>query len=125
MRTVVRTSNAPDPVGPYSQAIKGNGFLFLAGQIPIDPTTREVVQGGIREQTEQALSNVARLLEAAGSGLSNVVRCVVYLRSLDDFSAMNEVYGRYFTETPPARTTVEAGRLPKGSLIEVEVTALE
>ena len=123
-KTAIRTPDAPDPVGPYSQAIRAGGFLFLAGQIPIEPTTRALVAGGIAEQTERAIRNLATILEAAGSGLEQVVRCVVYLKSMDDFASMNAVYARYFTQAPPARTTIEASRLPKDSLIEIEATAL-
>lgn len=124
MRTVVSTHDAPGPVGPYSQAITGGGFVFLAGQIPLDPATGQLVAGGIVPQTERALKNVASLLEAAGSHMENVVRCVVFLKSMSDFAAMNETYARYFAARPPARTTVEVTRLPKDCLVEIEVTAL-
>lgn len=124
MRTVISTIDAPGPVGPYSQAIKAGGFVFLAGQIPLDPSTRQLVEGGIVPQTERVLRNVAGLLEAAGSRTENVVRCVVFLKSMNDFAAMNETYVRYFAAEPPVRTTVEVARLPKDCLIEIEVTAL-
>lgn len=122
--TTISTPAAPNPVGPYSQAIKTNGFVFLSGQIPLDPSTMRIVDGGIREQTEQALRNVSELVLAAGSELRHVVRCVVYLKTMTDFAEMNEVYGRFFNDTPPVRTTIESGNLPKGALIEIEATAL-
>ena len=125
MRAVIITKAAPNPVGPYSQAIKANGFIFLSGQIPLDPATLQIVPGGIAEQTERALRNVSALLEATGSDVNKVVRCVVYLKSMADFGAMNQVYAKFFGEHPPARTTVEAAHLPKDALIEIEATAIE
>jgi 2-iminobutanoate/2-iminopropanoate deaminase len=125
MRTVVNTATAPAPVGPYSQAIRANGFIFASGQIPIDPSTQELVSGGIAEQTERVLRNVANLLQAGGSGTPKIVRCVVFLKDMADFETMNEVYARFFGSDPPARTTVAAAGLPRDALIEIEATAIE
>ena len=125
MLEVVSTNAAPNPIGPYSQAIKANGFVFASGQLPVDPATQQIVGGGIAQQAERALQNVSALLEAAGSSMNKVVRCVVLLKTMNDFSAMNEVYAGFFKENPPARTTLEAARLPKDCLIEIEATALE
>ena len=125
MRTVITTKLAPSPAGPYSQAVRANGFILAAGQVALDPATQELVAGGITEQTEQILRNVAALLGSAGSGMEKVVRCAVYLKSMADAAAMNEVYVRYFRDPLPARTTLEVSRLPKGSLVQIEVTALE
>ena len=125
MRTVVSTHDAPNPIGPYSQAIKANGFIFVTGQIPLDPTTQQLIGGGVAQQTERALQSISGILKAAGSSLDKVVRCVVFLKSMDDFVAMNEVYGKFFKGNPPARSTVEVARLPKDCLIEIEATALE
>lgn len=124
MRKAILQVAATPPVGPYSQAIKAGGFVFVAGQIPIDAATRLPVEGGIAKQTAYVLDSVAAILEAAGSGLDKAVRCVVYLRSMDDFPAMNEAYAPYFRTDPPARTTVEVSRLPRDCLIEIEATAL-
>ena len=125
MRTVVSTKAAPNPVGPYSQAVKANGFIFASGQIPLDPATLQIVPGGIVEQTVRTLRNVSGLLEAAGSDMSKIVRCVVYLKTMGDFAAMNKTYAKFFGENPPPRTTAEAAHLPKDALIEIEVTAIE
>ena len=120
----VKTSNAPAALGPYSQAIKVGEFVYTSGQIAIDPATGEFIGGGIAEQTERVLKNVAAVLEAAGSSLDQVVKTLVFLADMDDFSAMNEVYGKFFSDAPPARSTVEAARLPKDALIEIEAVAL-
>jgi len=125
MRNIVTTSAVPTPVGPYSQAVRANGFIFASGQIPLDPTTQEIVRGGIVEQTERALRNVANLLQSAGSGTPKIVRCVVYLKDMADFAAMNEAYARFFGSEPPARTAIGVVTLPKGALIEIEATAIE
>jgi 2-iminobutanoate/2-iminopropanoate deaminase len=124
MREAVSTADAPKAIGPYSQAIKAGGFVFTAGQVAIDPATGEVVAGGVSAQTEQVMKNLAAILQAAGSGLEKVVRCSVFLKNMNDFAAMNEVYGRYFASTPPARSTVEVARLPKDVLVEIDVIAL-
>jgi 2-iminobutanoate/2-iminopropanoate deaminase len=124
MREVIATANAPQAIGPYSQAIRANGFIFVSGQIPLDPTTKQIVEGGAAEQTEQALANLEAVLKAAGSGLGDVVRTCVYLKDMNDFAAMNDVYERYFPQSPPARSTVEVARLPKDVRVEIDVIAL-
>jgi 2-iminobutanoate/2-iminopropanoate deaminase len=124
MREIISTKEAPEAIGPYSQAIKANGLIFTSGQIAIDPTTQQVVAGDVSVQTERVLRNVAAILEAAGSGLHQVVRSTVFLKSMNDFAAMNAVYGKYFSGKPPARSTVEVARLPKDVLVEIDVIAL-
>ena len=124
MRERIQTDRAPAAIGPYSQAIRAGGFVFASGQIPIDPATGEFVKGGVAEQTEQVLKNLSAILKAAGSGLEKVVRCGVFLKNMGDFAAMNEIYGRYFSTAPPARSTVEVARLPKDVLVEIDVIAL-
>jgi 2-iminobutanoate/2-iminopropanoate deaminase len=121
----IQTTNAPQAIGPYSQAIEANGLIFASGQIPIDPATGRFVEGGIAEQTEQVLKNLKALLEAAGSGLDQIVKTTVFLASMDEFAAMNEVYGRFFNAEPPARATVEAARLPRDARVEIEAIALK
>ena len=123
-REPVKTSNAPGAIGPYSQAIKVGEFVYTSGQVAIDPATGEFIGGGIAEQTERVLKNVAAVLEAAGSSLDQVVKTLVFLADMDDFSAMNEVYGKFFTGAPPARSTVQAARLPKDARIEIEAVAV-
>ena len=125
-KKVVHSQQAPKALGPYSQAIVANGMVYCAGQIPLVPETGEVVAGGIGEQTEQVLSNLRAVLKAAGSDLTRAVKTTVFLKSMDSFAAMNEVYGRpeFFGDHPPARTTVEVARLPKDVLVEIEVIAL-
>ena len=125
MREIISTKDAPQAIGPYSQAIKANGFIFLSGQIAIDPATAEVISGDVAAQTDRVLRNLAEILQAGGSGLGKVVRCGVFLKSMNDFARMNEVYGKYFSSAPPARTTVEVSRLPKDVLVEIDVIALE
>lgn len=124
MKVVVQTDLAPAAIGPYSQAIEAGGFLFVSGQIPIDPTTGSFVAGGIGEQTEQVLKNLRAVLEAAGSGLQNVVKTTVFLADMSDFAAMNEVYGKFFSDKAPARATVAASGLPRDARVEIEVVAL-
>ena len=124
MREVVSTKDAPQAIGPYSQAIKANGFVFTSGQIAIDPATQQVVAGDVAAQTERVLQNLAGILKAAGSSLEQVVKTTVFLKNMPDFAAMNDVYGRYFTQAPPARSTVEVARLPKDVLVEIDVVAL-
>ena len=123
---VVRTEAAPAPFqgAPYNQAIVANGFVFVAGQLGLEPGAKEVVDGGIGPQTERAFANLRAILEAAGSSLDNVVKTTVFLRDLDDFAGMNEVYASHIGSTPPARSTVEVGRLPAGALVEIEAIAL-
>ena len=123
-RRIVRTEGAPGAIGPYSQAVVAGGFVFASGQIPLDPATGQFVEGGVREQTAQVLRNLSKVLEAAGSDLSRVVKTTVFLADMNDFAAMNEVYGRYFKEGPPARSTVEAARLPRDARVEIEAVAL-
>ena len=124
MKERVQTDSAPKAIGPYSQAIKSNGFVFASGQIPLDPATMQIVEGGIREQTERVMNNLGAVLQAAGSSLEHVVKTTVYLKDLTDFSEMNEVYGSFFTETPPARSTVEVARLPRDVRVEIDVIAV-
>ena len=124
MREVVSTKDAPQAIGPYSQAIKANGFVFTSGQIAIDPATQQVVAGDVAAQTDRVLRNLSEILEAAGSGLGKVVRSMVFLKSMNDFAAMNQVYGQYFSSDAPARSTVEVARLPKDVLVEIDVIAL-
>ncbi|MBI3476534.1 MAG: RidA family protein [Acidobacteria bacterium] len=124
MRDVIATDQAPKAIGPYSQAIRANGFVFTSGQVAIDPATQQVVAGDVSVQTERVFKNLAGLLKAAGTSLDKAVRCTVFLKNMGDFAAMNEVYGRYFTAAFPARTTVEAARLPKDVLVEIDVIAL-
>jgi 2-iminobutanoate/2-iminopropanoate deaminase len=124
-QTVVRTDGAPAPFegAPYSQAIRYGDLVFVAGQVPLDPATGAIVPGGIREQTERVFANLGAILDAAGSGLDNVLKTTVFLADLDDFAAMNEVYGRHVGDRPPARATVEVARLPAGALVEIELVA--
>ncbi len=125
MREIVSTKDAPQAIGPYSQAIKANGFIFTSGQIAIDPATQQVVTGDVAAQTDRVLRNLSEILEAAGSGLGKVVRATVFLKYMSDFATINAVYGKYFSSTPPARSTVEVARLPKDVLVEIDVIALE
>lgn len=124
MKEIVATERAPRAIGPYSQAVRSGNFLFASGQIPIDPATGEFVAGGITEQTEQVMRNVSAILEAAGASLHQVVKTTVFLVDMDDFTAMNEVYGRFFGENPPARATVQAARLPRDARVEIEAIAI-
>jgi len=124
MRDVISTKDAPQAIGPYSQAIRANGFVFISGQVAIDPATQQVVNGDVAAQTDRVLKNLSAILKAAGTGLEKVVRCGVFLKNMGDFTAMNEVYGRYFSSAPPARSTVEVARLPKDVLVEIDVIAL-
>lgn len=119
----IHTDNAPAAIGPYSQAIEVNGFVFASGQIPLDPKTGTFVEGGIKEQTRQALTNASSILKAAGTDLAHVVKTTVYLDSMDDFAVMNEVYAEFFSHPFPARSAVAVKKLPKGALVEVEVLA--
>ena len=124
MRQIIETESAPRAIGPYSQAVVAGDFVFASGQIPLDPQTGELVAGGIREQTEQVLRNLSQVLEASGTTLERVVKTTVFLADMNDFAAMNEVYGRYFAAAPPARATVEAARLPRDARVEIEAIAL-
>ncbi len=124
MREVIATTNAPEAIGPYSQAIKAGGLVFCSGQIALDPASGTITGGDVAQQTERVLQNLAAVLAAAGSGFDRVVKTTVFLKNMADFPAMNEVYGRYFKTAPPARSTVEAARLPKDVLVEIDVIAL-
>ena len=123
MKDVVLTDRGPKPIGPYSQAIRTNGFLFVSGQVALDPKTGEMSGADIRLQTERVLESVKGILEAAGSKLHHVVKTTVFLKDINDFATMNEVYARYFTAAPPARSTVQVARLPKDALVEIDVIA--
>jgi 2-iminobutanoate/2-iminopropanoate deaminase len=123
MKDIVLTDKGPKPIGPYSQAVKSSGFLFASGQVALDPRSNEFVSGDIRQQTERVMENIKGILEAGGVHLNHVVKTTVFLRDINDFAAMNEVYGKYFTAAPPARSTIEVARLPKDALIEIEVIA--
>ena len=117
----IQTDRAPQAIGPYSQAIKANGFIFASGQIPLDPATMRIVEGGIEEQTGRVLDNLKAVLEAAGSSLDRVVKTTVYLADMGEFAAMNEIYARYFGATKPARATVQVARLPRDVKVEIDV----
>jgi 2-iminobutanoate/2-iminopropanoate deaminase len=123
MKDIVLTDKGPKPIGPYSQAVKSNGFLFASGQVALDPRTNEFIGGDIRQQTERAMENLKAVVEAAGSNLHHVVKSTVFLKDMNDFAAMNEAYGKYFPTAPPARSTVQVARLPKDALVEIEVIA--
>ena len=124
MREIIQTDNAPGAIGPYSQAIKAGGFVFVSGQIPTDPQTGEFVAGGITEQTEQVLKNLKAVLEASGSSLAQVVKTTVFLADMKEFPGMNEVYATFFSGAPPARATVAAAGLPRDARVEIEAVAL-
>lgn len=124
MRDIIATDQAPRAIGPYSQAIRAGNLLFCSGQIPIDPATGEFVSGGVAEQTEQVLRNLSAVLSSGKSSLSQVVKTTVFLADMDDFTAMNEVYGRFFGENPPARATVQAARLPRDARVEIDAVAI-
>jgi len=119
----VESKNAPAPIGPYSQAIRAGDYLFLSGQIPLDPATGQIVEGGIAPATERAIRNLAAVLEAAGGSLDRVVKVTVYLKDLDDFAAMNEVYARFFGNSKPARACAECSRLPRDVPVELDAVA--
>ena len=123
-RTIVATDRAPAAIGPYSQAIVANGFVFTAGQIPLDPETMKLVEGDISAQTERVLQNLAAVLAEAGSGFDQVVKTTCFLADLNDFAAFNAVYGRFLGTNPPSRSTVQVAKLPAGALVEVECVAL-
>ncbi len=124
MKRIIVTKDAPQAIGPYSQAVAASGFIFVSGQIPIEPQTGEIIGGGVREQTEQVMRNLDAVLQAAGTGLDLVVKTTVFLADMNDFAAMNEVYGRYFEVEPPARATVQAARLPRDARVEIEAIAV-
>lgn len=123
MKKIISTERAPKAIGPYSQAVISNGWAFLSGQIPLDPSTNQIIEGGITAQTERVLENLKSVLEAAGTSLDRVVKTTVYLKDMGEFAAMNEVYGRYFASDPPARATVQAAKLPRDVSVEIECIA--
>lgn len=123
-KEIVSTEKAPGAIGPYSQAIKAGGMVFCSGQIPIDPRTGAFVSDIVGEQTEQVLKNLSAVLDAAGTGLDNVVKTTVFLADMNDFAEMNEVYGRFFSENKPARATVQAAKLPRDAKVEIDCIAL-
>ncbi len=124
MREIIATNEGPQAIGPYSQGVRANGFVFVSGQVAIDPATQQVITGDVAAQTERVMKNLSAILKAAGSGLAKVVRSTVFLKNMGDFAAMNAVYGRHFSAAPPARSTVEVARLPKDVLVEIDVIAL-
>jgi 2-iminobutanoate/2-iminopropanoate deaminase len=124
MKEIIATDRGPKAIGPYSQAIRANGFVFLSGQIPFDPATGELVTGDVTAQTTRVLDNVKAIAEAAGSSLDKAVKATVFLKDMNDFAAMNEVYGKYFAHNPPARSTVEVARLPRDARVEIELIVL-
>ena len=124
MKEIISTKNAPGAIGPYSQAVKAGQMVFVSGQIPIDPATGDFVNGDVSEQTQQVLINLSAVLEAAGSSLGDVVKTTVFLADMNDFAAMNAVYGEYFTDNKPARATVEAARLPRDARVEIDCIAV-
>lgn len=123
-KEIITSSNAPQPIGPYSAGVRAGGFIFTAGQVGIDPATGNVVEGGVQAETRQVLANVRAILEAAGASLEDVVKTTVFLREMNDFAAMNAVYAEFFTHNPPARSTVAVAGLPKGVAVEIEIVAL-
>ena len=124
MKTCIATDTAPQAIGPYSQAVEAGGFLFVSGQIPLDPASGEMVEGGIEAQTAQVLENLQAILIAAGTSLADVVKTTVYLKEMGDFARVNEVYARYFAKDCPARVCVAVSDLPKGALVEIDVIAV-
>lgn len=125
MKKIINTPDAPKSVGPYSQAVEANGMLFISGQIPIDPAIGKIIDGGIKEQTEQVMKNISAILKAAGYNFADVVKSTCLLNDMDNFAAMNEVYARYYGENPPARAAYGVVRLPLGALVEIETIAVK
>jgi 2-iminobutanoate/2-iminopropanoate deaminase len=123
-KQVVQTSNAPTAIGPYSQGIIANGFIYTAGQLGVVPATGKLIEGDVQAQTRQALENLTAILEAAGTNLGNAVKTTVFLANMDDFAAMNAIYAQYFSSNPPARSTIQVAKLPLAGLVEIEVVAL-
>lgn len=124
MKDVISTDKGPKAIGPYSQAIRANGFVFVSGQVAFDPATGQLVEGDVAKQTARVLENLKAIIEAAGSSLEKAVRATVFLKDMNDFAAMNEVYGRYFAKQPPARSTVEVARLPRDVRVEIDLIAI-
>jgi 2-iminobutanoate/2-iminopropanoate deaminase len=125
MKQIINTEQAPKAIGPYSQAVKGNGFLFVSGQLPVDKDSGEIVSGGIEAQTRQSLEHIRVILAAAESSLAHAVKTTVYLKDMNDFAAMNGVYATYFTKDCPARACIQVARLPKDAMVEIEVVAVQ
>ncbi|MBZ5611600.1 MAG: RidA family protein [Acidobacteriia bacterium] len=123
MKQIVSTAAAPKAIGPYSQAVVHNGIAYLSGQIPLDPATGQIVEGDIAAATERVLQNLKAVLEASGASFASVLKTTVYLKDMGDFPKMNEIYGRYFAENPPARSTVQAARLPRDASVEIDAVA--
>jgi 2-iminobutanoate/2-iminopropanoate deaminase len=124
LKEVIATEKGPKAIGPYSQAVKANGFIYTAGQIPFDPATGQLIEGDVAAQTGRVMDNLKAIVEAAGSSLDKTVKATVFLKDMGDFSAMNEVYGRYFANNPPARSTVEVSRLPRDVRVEIDLVVL-
>jgi 2-iminobutanoate/2-iminopropanoate deaminase len=124
VKDIISTEKGPKAIGPYSQAVRANGFVFLSGQIAFDPATGQIVEGDVAAQTARVLDNVKAIAEAAGSSLEKAVKATVFLKDMNDFAAMNEVYGKYFAHQPPARSTVEVARLPRDVRVEIELVVL-
>jgi len=124
MKKIISTDKAPKAIGPYSQAVEANGILFISGQVPLDPATAKLVEGGIKEQTEQVMKNIGAILEASGLSFANVVKSTCLLSDMDNFASMNEIYARYYTSEMPARAAYGVVRLPLGALIEIETIAV-
>jgi 2-iminobutanoate/2-iminopropanoate deaminase len=122
-KEIIATDKAPKAIGPYSQAVRAGDFIFLSGQIPMDPESGELVSGDIGTQTERVLENIQAVLKAAGAGMDQVIKCAVFLADMNDFAAMNEIYGSFFKQNPPARAAVEVSRLPRGVGVEIEAIA--
>ena len=123
MKQAVLSENAPKPIGPYSQGIKAGQFLFLSGQIPLNPVSGNIAEGGIKEQAKQVMENIKNVLEAAGLSFQHIVKTTIFLKNINDFSSVNEIYAAYFQTLPPARSTVQVAALPKESLVEIEAVA--
>ncbi len=123
MKKIIHTDKAPKAIGPYSQAVEANGFLFISGQLPVNPETGKMVEGDIKAQTEQVLSNIKAILEEAGYTFADVVKSTVFLSNIEDFAGMNEIYGKYYNDNPPARAAFEVARLPLNALVEIETIA--
>ncbi len=123
-KKIIQSADAPAPIGPYSQAVQAGNMLFVSGQVPIDPATGAVIQSNISEETQQVMKNLGAILKAAGSSFAQVVKCTIFIRDMGQFSAINEAYGQYFSENPPARETVEVSRLPKDVNVEISCIAI-
>jgi len=124
MKEIIATDHGPKAIGPYSQAIKASGLIFISGQVPFNPATGQLIEGGIAQQAERVLENLRGIVEAAGSSMQKAVKVTVYLKDMNEFAAMNEVYAKYFPSAPPARSTVEVARLPRDVRIEIDLIAL-